>query len=153
MKTRVPELHIGHPIWWHHHGTKLRVKNLDLDKKKLVFGASAAELIIEPLPEDKIDNWIIRYAVHQFAGFGSRGEVFMTTAELRTAFGLANDPASPSSEWLVSRYGADSARQRHFIRWKDFLNIPCPGTGNDGDPNISVYLSEEIKEAVRKLLA
>ncbi len=54
--------------------------------------------------------------------------------------------------WLVGRYGGNSAVQSKFIRWGNFLNIPCPGTGHDGDPNVSIYVTDEIREAVRKLL-
>jgi hypothetical protein len=57
-----------------------------------------------------------------------------------------------SGEWLLDRYGGDSAAQGFYIRWRNCLNIPCPGTGHDGDPNISVTLSDDIKEAVRQLL-
>jgi len=32
------------------------------------------------------------------------------------------------------------------------LNIPCPGTGHDGDPNVSVYIEESIQRAIEQLL-
>jgi hypothetical protein len=42
--------------------------------------------------------------------------------------------------------------QGHWYRRGEFLNIPCPGTGRDGDPNLSILLNNEIFWAVRNLI-
>lgn len=43
-------------------------------------------------------------------------------------------------------------KQGAFIRYGNFLNIPSPGTGHDGDPNISILIDGPIRRAVRQLL-
>ena len=40
-----------------------------------------------------------------------------------------------------------------FVRFHNYLNIPGRGEGQDGDANLSVYLSESIQEAVKDMLA
>lgn len=70
------------------------------------------------------------------------------------AFGLTDYlPMQLPGDFLLEKYGGDVACQFLFIRWQDYLNIPGPGTGHDGDPNISIKLTDEIKEAIRALLA
>lgn len=53
---------------------------------------------------------------------------------------------------MLDRFGGTVARQGIFIRWRDFMNIPGPGTGGDGDANISVMITGEIKEAIKTIL-
>lgn len=86
----------------------------------------------------------------------------------------AIDRAS-NSEWLfgqynhttpskyVGWYGSDKfliaskplgafASQKFFFRVGRFLNIPGPGIGHDGDPNISIELSDHLVEPVSQFV-
>ena len=78
----------------------------------------------------------------------------MTEEQLRVMFGLDNDFVTPGhSQWLIKEYEADVAEQTLFIRKGNYLNIPCPGTAHDGDPNVSIELDDEIKEKVKELIS
>lgn len=137
---------MGKPIWWHHHGIKLSV--MTKVQNELILESSAAKLVISFLEKN---CWKVRWEVGQVGDQGSSGMVIFSSKELREAFDYRLVPKKNES-FLFVRYGATAARQGKFIRTDRFLNIPCPGTGSDGDPNISILLTQEIVEAVRKLL-
>lgn len=137
---------MGKPIWWHHHGIKLSV--MTKVKNELILESSAAKLSISFL---KKNHWEVCWEVGQVGGQGSEGTVILSSKELREAFDYGLTPVK-AEDFLFTRYGATAGRQGKFIRTDRFLNIPCPGTGNDGDPNISILITTEIKEAVKKLL-
>ena len=69
---------------------------------------------------------------------------------LRGAFGLS-DEVLEGSAWLVESYTAQSAAQGKYIRLGKFLNIPCAGTGHDGDPNVSIVINPDMRDAVDRL--
>lgn len=137
---------MGKPIWWHHHGIKLGL--MTKLKQSLRLESSAAELSISYLRKNE---WEVCWKVGQVGDQGSSGMVIFSSKELREAFDYRVVPKKNES-FLFVRFGATAARQGKFIRTDRFLNIPCPGTGYDGDPNISILLTQEIVEAVRKLL-
>ncbi len=143
----------GHPTWYHHHGDKMRVEKLDLQMPTLILSGSAARVVIGKEPSLNPKGWFVQWEVilYKLSEEGAHGRVYFEEKHIIAAFGLATHSGN-SHDWLAKRYGADSAIQGKYIRWKTFLNIPCPGTGLDGDPNVSVRLDEEIKDAVRKLL-
>lgn len=149
-----PETRFGMPIWCHHHGSKMRVEKFDHPNHTLVIAGSAAKVTITKVsihPDTK--GWFVDWEVVQWmpCNEGTRGRSFFNDKDLAAAFGLS-DESGKYGQWLINRYGADSAEQGKYIRWKDYLNIPCPGTGHDGDPNVSIHLDQQIKDAVRKLL-
>lgn len=150
-----PELNmIGAPVWWHHHGGKMRVEFLDLKKSALIISGSAAKVTIS---KSKQNEWFVDWEViHGGASVPhpqeSHGRAWLfSDNSLARAFGLSND-SDKTGEWIVERYGGNCASQGRYIRWMGFLNIPCPGTGHNGDPNVSILLQDEIVEAVAKLL-
>jgi hypothetical protein len=53
---------------------------------------------------------------------------------------------------MIEPFGGTVAKQRKFIRYHEFLNIPGPGSGYQGDPNVSIELYPETIAAVRNLL-
>lgn len=57
-----------------------------------------------------------------------------------------------NSQRLIRRFGGNAVHDGKFIRWNRFLNIPGPGTGDDRNPNISIYITEEIEKAVVELI-
>lgn len=152
---RDPEIRLYFPIWCHLHGSKMRVKKLNLLQHILVIGSSAAKIVIRKAlwVHSGAKGWFVDWEVNQYKPYkeGVWGRVHFTDKELAAAFGLSDD-SGKFGDWLIRRFGADSAEQGKYIRWKTFLNIPCPGTGNDGDPNVSIHLDKEIQNAVRQLL-
>ena len=158
MKASVqkdPNIRLHFPVWYHGHGLRMRVEQLDRQNRILIISGSAAKVVIRKasLVHPNAQGWFVDWEVVQFAPYkeGVRGRTHFYDKELMAAFGTSND-SGWSGDRLIKEFGADSAEQGKYIRWKNFLNIPCPGTGNDGDPNVSIYLDEEIQKAVRQLL-
>lgn len=155
VRNRRPNIRLYFPDWWHHHGSKMRVQELDLQGHNLVIAGSAAKVMIRVASQvhPEATGWFIEWEVVQYQPYGEivRGRVQVTNEELAVAFDLLYSPVT-TGDWLLDRFGGDVAEQGKYIRWQRFLNIPCPGTGNDGDPNVSIELDKEIKEVVRQLL-
>lgn len=148
--AKKPAIHLGFPIWWHHHGSKMKLESLIKSDSLLLISGSAAHIGIVR-KADLNSNWWVEWEVVQSPGAKVNGSIVLSPDELRAAFGLSEE-SGDFGDWLLAEYGGDSAEQGKFIRWKNFLNIPCPGTGHDGDPNVSVELDEDIQNAVRQLL-
>lgn len=140
------------PVWWHHNGAEMRPLFGGEDKKIEIYSDSAL-LTISPNEHSRDDRdlWLVTWEIRRLSPCGINGKTTMSTEALCRAFALAEGTAK-SSDWLLQHYGADSAEQERYIRSGDYLNIPGPGTGRDGDPNVSVLLDEDIREAVRHIL-
>ncbi len=153
MKTRKPELGVvGQPEWHHHHSGKMSV--VEERNNFLAISGSAAfvEIMLSPHITSELFKWTVRWKVVQIAEIEEvSGQRFFSDGDLKSAFGIS-EASGEHGDWIISRFGADVAEQSKYIRWKEYLNIPGPGTGHDGDPNVSVYLSKEIQWAVRNLL-
>ncbi len=156
VRRSEPEIRLYFPIWCHHHGSKMRVVEFDEKEHRLVIAGSAAKVIIRPGREvqEGGDGWVVSWEVIQHVAYDEavRGQRQFDSDELAAAFGLT-DNSGDFGQWMLDQFGAHSAEQGKFIRWKHFLNIPCPGTGHDGDPNVSIHIDDEIRDAVQRLLA
>lgn len=146
---------MGKPEWFHHHGFKMRVASFDAAKRNLIITGSAAKLTVSQPDELGTDRWFVDWEVVQGPREKSSGRTVLATDQLSAAFGVTTPEIDEheARHFLFSQYGADAASQTNFIRWKEFLNVPCPGTGHDGDPNISIYLDIAMREAVKTLTA
>jgi len=145
-----PEMAEFGPIWWVSHGTKMRVVEDECGKNVLVIRGSAAEVKITKMPGTD-SGWLIEYRIDHGGYCQSNGQVWMNESELAAAFRLRDDHEN-SKLWLIRRYGGTVAIQRLFIRYREFLNIPGPGTGYQGDSNVSIKLYPETILAVHKLI-
>lgn len=59
-----PEINLYYPEWWHGHGDKMQIKELDIPQRKLVLAGSAAELSIEPMtPRSEFHPWAVSWRV------------------------------------------------------------------------------------------
>jgi hypothetical protein len=153
VKRRDPEKNLlGVPVWFHHHGSKMELKEFDKASSRIVISGSAATLQITRRVVEKGDGgWFVNWEVIQSQCERISGCVVFQSGSLRSAFGLSQETGQ-SGDWLIEEYGADVANQGQYIRWINFLNIPCPGTAHDGDPNISILIDEEMRKAVQQLL-
>lgn len=140
-----PKLSGRAPIWFHNHGWKMELKGSS--KKEILIKGSAAKLIIS-VNEEREDSYLVIYEINHGVG-ETKGSIRFNMAMLLDAFGMTEHFKNTS---ILSDYGGDSAMQGAFIRWKDFLNIPGPGTAFDGDPNISLEINEDMRVAVRDML-
>ena len=151
MKEKAPEFGIYGPIWWHHHGSKMRVKTKGIQNDFLVIQGSAAEVVISRAA-DANDGWYVVWKINYTSDTGVSGRTWFSSDNLAQAFGLWNGISHCGSEWMIRRYGGTIAEQGRYIRYKKWLNIPGPGTGHDGDPNVSIELTEEIRKAIKELI-
>lgn len=151
-----PNLKIGIPNWCHMHGSKMSVRNFDQENSILVLDSSAATVVITKgssmFPGH--EGWFVDWKVVQSAPqkVGVQGRAWFSDQDIKSAFGLSNI-SGKYDHWLIEQYGADVAEQGRYIRWKNYLNIPCPGTAHYGDPNVSIHLEENIRNAVQKLIS
>lgn len=135
------------PVWWHHHGIKMTVEFADLMGNLLIIKGSAAEVIIIRIKSGFQVSWNIKF----FADEWSSGQVIFSHEDIKQAFGLS-DQCGEHGYGLLNEFGGTTAHQRRFIRYLNYLNIPGPGNGHDGDPNVSVEVTDQIKSAVKKML-
>jgi hypothetical protein len=140
----VPKMVEGRPDWWHKHGYRMKVGISDCSIGRITVLNSAASLNVVKRGQIYCVNWKIFYSESE----ETEGKVNMSVEELMAAF-CARDVIFSNSKWLVDRYGATAACQGSFIRFGPYLNIPCPGTGCDGDPNISILIDCSIKKSIR----
>lgn len=155
LRSHPPETKMGDiPIWCHHHSSKIRVTGVSLLGKALILAGSAASLRIAYEPEIGRPEapWKLTWEIRQSREAEVTGVAIFTTEDMRQAFELT-DNRPDEENWLLERFGGSVASQGHYIRYGPFLNIPGPGTGHDGDPNISIKIDSEIKKAVRKLIS
>lgn len=143
----------GIPNWCHHHGVKMRITRINLHNHEVVIAGSTAKVTITKSPYSQFDAWFVEWEIVQSTAYREevRGRIRFSSDDLAEAFGLS-ESSGKNGGWLRDRFQADCAEQGKYIRRGDFLNIPCPGTGNDGDPNISICLDDEIKDTIRQLL-
>lgn len=144
----------GQPSWCHHHGSRMMLKTFDEESKTIIIKGPAAELMIAPhdsYGKKYPGQWVLHWKIIHSRISKVQGQVFMTSLQLSWAFDLS-EGTGKFGAWLIRDYGADSAEQGKYIREGRYLNIPCPGTGHDGDPNISIQLNDEICAAVKKII-
>jgi len=137
------------PIWWHHHGIKVGMLQRKKREDPLEFTSGAASLkIVRDAGRGYLATWRIIHGPSSSV----TGSVFFSEKELKQAFGVTDDIVWQSEAGLIEQYGATTASAGVFIRFQKWLNIPCPGTGKDGDPNLSMKISEKIKKEVQRFM-
>jgi len=150
-----PEINMYLPVWCHHHCGKMRVTEQNPEAGTLTIAGSAAKVTITRASTifPKSTGWLVNWEVIQCRPRREivRGRRQFNDDRLAAAFGLIEHSGWGDHE-LLKRFGGHSAEWGLYIRWRDYLNIPCPGTGHDGDPNVSIELNDEIKKAVHALL-
>jgi len=155
MTRTQPKLRLGRPVWFHHHGLKMRVSSFDASRRHLVITGSAAKLTVSQTDKLGTDRWFVDWEVIQSPRAKTTGRTVLNSDDLRAAFDVDNPEMSENDavHFLFAQYGATAAKQGCYIRWEEWLNIPCPGTAHDGDPNISIFLDIAMREAVKTLTA
>ncbi len=140
------------PNWWHGHGIKMAVGKLDLEEHTLHLNGGGGVISFKITRRGLLNGagWCVLWALRHEPESESFGSRVFNSAELRAAFHLVEETSPPSR--LALRFDADVAVQGKFIRCGQFLNIPGPGTGHDGDVNISIFVEDTIKEAVSRLI-
>jgi hypothetical protein len=141
------------PKWFHNLGRFVYRTSDRRDPFTLTFTSKSAHLKISKAHTSGL--WKIRWIIY----FGKRtgkveGHLIFTEAELRTLFHLCRtegDVCALDAEYGI-KWGAEIAAPGLFVRSKIFANVPGPGTGKDGDPNISFMITKIMKEKVEHLI-
>lgn len=143
------------PKWFHHHGLKMSLGGEPLvtfvsNRKSVLIGNNAARLQI--YSSGVKDEYVVFWRIHFFVDEYAEGRIKIPVGGIKDAFKLNSKHDVFHLDALAETMGADVGVAGQYIRKGSCLNIPMPGTGADGDPNISVFISKEIQEAVRELL-
>jgi len=136
----------GMPSWFHPHGTKIKCIGFDdasAPTRIMLLEANAVKIKIYSYAGH---GYIVEYTITQSPDSQNTGKVWMSKENLGAAFGFSDTCKAFSGQWLANEYGADVASQGKYIRYGKFLNIPGPGTGHDGDANVSILIDEIIQE-------
>ena len=149
IEAKRPEFVMDWPVWWHPDGMKMQINP---EHHTVGIGNSIAFVAIQKGYLREHFAYKVSWGINHGKGDCIAGTVFLTAPELEAAFCL-RDYIDPATEWLIAKYGGSSTASGKFIRWERWLNIPCPGTGLDGDPNVSLEVTDEIKELVRQFIA
>ena len=141
------------PSWYHHHGLKMKVLGLPMKRESLSITNHAALVVIEQIRDAQANRdicWRIIWQINHSSSDDEAvtGYLEFTNEDLSIAFDLTEQAEN------LNQGNEDGCftKQGKYFRFKNFLNIPCPGTGDNGDPNISIYLSKEIKDAIRQFI-
>lgn len=119
-----------------------------------ISNGNVAYLEIKPIPAEprRARTWEVSWGLMHDCG-KVEGYIHMTDEELRRAFGL-EDGLGVFGKALADRTSTkvDAAEQGKFVRAGKWLNIPHPGTGLQGDPNISIEVDGYMRLAILELL-
>jgi hypothetical protein len=153
MSTKISNEEAGPPpAWWHPHGFKMGLQEINprvnANHAFLRIGTGVAQVEVAADDGGRTMSFSVHWTLIHSRGRVS-GTVYMLGDILTAAFGLT-DVTSPDSESFVAKYKATAGAHGIFLRRGNYLSLPCPGTGSDGDPNVSLYLSPEIKAAIEK---
>jgi len=143
-----PELIDGIPIWCHHHAPKMKLVAIGIHNDMLLIKEGN---IAEVLITRQGTGWLVTWKINHGGEDIISGKVHFSDDILERAFNLL-DIVPNNALHLIERFGGTTAATGKFIRWKDYLNIPGPGTGCNDDPNVSIKIDDEIRNAVKQLI-
>lgn len=140
------------PLWCHRHGDKLIVTKVDVRNRCLILATNAVSIRFTPRACSVDEGWFVDWEIRYSQQEQFRGRIILSTRDLLSAFDLQPAEEDDTDKALARRYDATVAKQGRYIRTGPYLNIPGPGTGNDGDPNLSIHLCEAIMIAMDKVV-
>jgi len=141
------------PAWWHPKGAFMRVHHVvsQPHKRELFIKGASDSFWLNITSQAGAATWYLQWQLYHEWAQQVTGKVRLATGELCLAFALQELPLEQDP--LISRYRQWVCRPGCFFRLADFLNIPCRGTGQNGDPNMSLLLTPEIKTHLANLIA
>lgn len=142
------------PAWWSTKGQKMTVDGVVLKKGTPplvnIHNGTAAQVHITQNGAVK-NSFSVGYNIDHGCSRSS-GSVLMNSNELASAFGLYNACSDDTAAFGELGYRLNAAVQGKFVRKGNYLNIPHPSIGMQGDPNVSIQITDEMKSAIRSLL-
>lgn len=143
-----------HPIWFCRDGLEMQLDS-SYTEGILIFG-ERSQLVIRTRNTDgtSICFWDLSWQIQENDQCYTKGTRVFSKRDIEAAFGLIDYvQETPDCHWIIRQYGGNSAAAGKFLRWKEFLNIPGPGTGRSGDPNLSIKINSVMQEGIRQLLS
>lgn len=148
----------GPPPWFNSHGWKMSLRKPDRfngGQCDLIIG-NGVIAIVRITRVGKRPKYLVDWRIVHSGGLDTpytAGRIEINRTELVQMFRISDEVTEESDQWLIDQYGGTVATQAKFFRSGKYLNIPCPGTGHDGDPNVSIHVGDEIRNAVAFMLA
>lgn len=138
------------PRWQVYKGHTLKL--VSSNSKSVRLAGTTTSLTITAAGSDRPDHWAVSWKIKHDCG-EVEGFVYMNDEELQRAFDMINGLGT-FGQALAERTSTrvDAAEQGKFVRVGSFLNIPHPGTGLQGDPNISIEIDDDMRLAVLRLV-
>lgn len=138
------------PYWWHQHGLKMEIT--ESTPFKLVIASRAASLTITAIEasQDGQDRWNVQWQIIHTQMERVQGNCIFYRHQLTQALGA--QPPRGVTPFSPGYFDHVLYEQGQYVRDGKYLNIPCRGTGHDGDPNISIMIEDDIEQAVALLL-
>ncbi|MDO8579772.1 MAG: hypothetical protein Q7R72_02800 [bacterium] len=151
-RSVAPALHeLDIPVWCHSHCTKMSVIQSSNESVLLCTHLDikncAVWVRIDKFPGQNL--FCLEYKLTHGLENWATGKIVFSRETLRLAFAI-DGFCSEHNQWILSEFGGDAAVPGKFIRWKDYVNFPGPGTGHSGDANVSVKIRPEMAEAIRR---
>lgn len=149
---------LGYPYWYHNGGDEviyIGMKAANAPSRVFLLKSKSVELFIykDWASPQQEESWMVKYHIkHPLIPTYTEGLVLMTTQELKTAFGLSGDCDADYGQGVIDVCGGDVAKEGTYLRFQEYLNIPGPGYGRDGDPNISIRVGKGTKNALGEFL-
>jgi hypothetical protein len=136
------------PRWWHRHGHEVKLKDFIPRYKEMIIEGPSTWVRISQRRDPK-HLWKVEWQIHHSPLTWAGGYTHFSIHALRFAFGVIEtiDTDNP----FYDSHSAHAGQIGEFIRIGSFLNIPGPGTGYDGDPNVSIWITEHMRQAARTL--
>ncbi len=156
----------GMPDWFNRNGVKTdSIRRspgfVSFANRSTLSDEGPAKMTVNKL--HNCEDYRIDYRLEHGTG-DTEGSVRFSKEMLEVAFGIikpstalfTNSRFPPIALFVNScflgKYGGDAAILGGFIKWKNYLNVPMPGTGADGDPNISIEVTPRIRKAIKDFL-
>jgi hypothetical protein len=127
---------INVPDWFNQRGTQTKLKYTGVMKDIVVLQGEAMEIVVI---RQQPCGWSIRWRVKNKISVGYvGGEVFLSEEDMKAAWGVREPREQINGNKGV--FGKDGV----YARQDKFLSFPAMGGGKDGNPNASVYLTDDI---------
>lgn len=142
-----------YPIWFYPAEHPLEyVQNTNTMIEFRSDGGAYLKLSMVEDPE-AVDQWNVEWKIVHGSGAEGTWKSVFPRSMLLVAFGVTSSSSHPPcATELLFRYNADEGALGRFIRRGDCLNIPGPGTGFVGDANLSVLLTDDVKDRIKLFL-
>lgn len=149
---------LGIPDWYRAQGSEVKYIGMDHandpDAKTIILAGNGIEIRIhrDSTETAKQIGWLVNYTINHSIQSYTGGTIWFSPNDLKTAFGLSDECDPETSHYILNRCGGDVAYHGRYIRWQKYLNIPGPGQNCDGDPNVSILITEMIQDGIQSLM-